>query len=120
MSPLELSFKQQYDQLSLRITDLQKQIDGLKNIETQVNSIIDRAQSNRPASCSQETEKCRQFEVLVPVVVRFSRDFEKQTNANESARLQKRRPQGKGIAVARHSPAVEAGVGRRWSGGDTG
>ena len=84
MSALEISFKQQYDQLSLQIADLQNQIEDLKNIKVQVNSIIDQVQSKRSASFSQETDKYRQLEVLVPVVVRFSQDLEnKQTQMNQ-------------------------------------
>ena len=63
MSSLELSFKQQYEQLSMQIADLQNQIDDLKNIKAQVNSIIDQVQSKRSASFSQETDKYRQLEV---------------------------------------------------------
>jgi chromosome segregation ATPase len=84
MSSLELSFKQQYEQLSMQIADLQNQIDDLKNIKAQVNSIIDQVQSKRSASFSQETDKYRQLEVLVPVVVRFSQDLEnKQAQMNQ-------------------------------------
>ena len=84
MSSLELSFKQQYEQLSMQITDLQNQIDDLKSIKAQVNSIIDQVQSKRSASFSQETDKYRQLEVLVPVAVRFSQDLEnKQTQMNQ-------------------------------------
>ena len=84
MSPLELSFKQQYDQLSMQITDLQNQIDDVKSIKTQVSSIIDQVQGKRSTSFTQETDKYRQLEVLVPVVVRFSQDLEnKQTQMNQ-------------------------------------
>ncbi|HVN23738.1 MAG TPA: hypothetical protein VMT71_07185 [Syntrophorhabdales bacterium] len=84
LSPLELSFKQQYDQLSSQIADLQNQIDSVNSIKAQVNSIIDQVQSARAASFSQETDKYRQLEVLVPVVVRFSQDLEnKQTQVNQ-------------------------------------
>jgi chromosome segregation ATPase len=80
MSPLEISFKQQYEQLSLQITDLQNQIDDLKSIKAQVNSIIDQVQSKRSASFTQETDKYRQLEVLVPVAVRFSQELENKQN----------------------------------------
>jgi predicted RNase H-like nuclease (RuvC/YqgF family) len=80
MSALEISFKQQYEQLSLQIVDLQNQIEDLKNIKAQVNSIIDQVQSKRSASFTQETDKYRQLEVLVPVVVRFSQDLENKQN----------------------------------------
>ena len=84
MSALEISFKQQYDQLSLQIADLQNQIEDLKSIKAQVNSIIDQVQSKRSPSFTQETDKYRQLEVLVPVVVRFSQDLEnKQTQMNQ-------------------------------------
>ena len=84
MSALEISFKQQFDQLSVQIIDLQNQIDDLKSIKAQVSSIIDQVQGKRSASFSQETDKYRQLEVLVPVVVRFSQDLEnKQTQMNQ-------------------------------------
>jgi predicted RNase H-like nuclease (RuvC/YqgF family) len=84
MSALEVSFKQQYDQLSIQIADLQNQMEDLKSIKAQVNSIIDQVQSKRSASFTQETDKYRQLEVLVPVVVRFSQDLEnKQTQMNQ-------------------------------------
>ena len=84
MSGVEISFKQQYDQFSIQIADLQNQIEDLKNIKAQVNSIIDQVQSKRSASFSQETDKYRQLEVLVPVAVRFSQDLEnKQAQLNQ-------------------------------------
>ncbi len=84
MGALEISFKQQFDQLSVQIIDLQNQIDDLKSIKAQVSSIIDQVQGKRSASFSQETDKYRQLEVLVPVVVRFSQDLEnKQTQMNQ-------------------------------------
>jgi hypothetical protein len=84
MSGLEISFKQQYDQFSIQIADLQNQIEDLKGIKAQVNSIIDQVQSKRSASFSQETDKYRQLEVLVPVAVRFSQDLEnKQVQMNQ-------------------------------------
>ena len=84
MSALELSFKQQFDQISIQIADLRNQIEDLKGIKAQVNSIIDQVQGKRSASFSQETDKYRQLEVLVPVVVRFSQDLEnKQTQMNQ-------------------------------------
>jgi len=89
MSPLEISFKQQYEQLTLQITDLQNQIDDLKGIKAQVNSIIDQVQSKRSTSFTQETDKYRQLEVLVPVAVRFSQDLE--TKQNQMNQLVSRR-----------------------------
>ncbi|MGD0233986.1 MAG: hypothetical protein ABSC55_05550 [Syntrophorhabdales bacterium] len=84
MSALEISFKQQYDQLSMQIADFQNQIEDLKSIKAQVNSIIDQVQSKRSASFTQETDKYKQLEVLVPVAVRFSQDLEnKQTQMNQ-------------------------------------
>jgi hypothetical protein len=86
MSALELSFQQQFDQLSIQVADLRNQIEDLKGIRAQVNSIIDQVQGKRSASFSQETDKYRQLEVLVPVVVRFSQDLEnKQTQMNQLA-----------------------------------
>jgi cell division protein FtsB len=84
MSALEFSFKQQFDQLTMQIADLRNQMEDLKGIKAQVNSIIDQVQGKRSASFSQETDKYRQLEVLVPVVVRFSQDLEnKQTQMNQ-------------------------------------
>jgi hypothetical protein len=84
MSALEISFKQQYDQVAMQITDLQNQIEDLRSIKAQVQSLIDQVQSKRSASFSQETDKYRQLEVLVPVAVRFSQDLEnKQTQMNQ-------------------------------------
>jgi predicted RNase H-like nuclease (RuvC/YqgF family) len=84
MSALEVSFKQQYDQLSMQIADLQNQMEDLKSIKAQMNSIIDQVQSKRSASFTQETDKYRQLEVLVPVVLRFSQDLEnKQTQMTQ-------------------------------------
>ena len=89
MSPLEISFKQQYDQLTSQITDAQNQIDDLKSIKAQVNSIIDQVQAKRSTSFAQETDKYRQLEVLVPVAVRFSQDLE--TKQNQTNQLISRR-----------------------------
>ena len=84
MSALEISFKQQYDQLAIQIADLRNQIEDLRGIKAQVQSIIDQVQSKRSTSFSQETDKYRQLEVLVPVAVRFSQDLEnKQTQMNQ-------------------------------------
>jgi chromosome segregation ATPase len=89
MSALEISFKQQYDQLTSQITDAQNQIDDLKSIKAQVNSIIDQVQAKRSTSFAQETDKYRQLEVLVPVAVRFSQDLE--TKQNQMNQLISRR-----------------------------
>ncbi len=76
MSPLEVSFKQQFDQLNVQIMDVQRQIDDLRSIKIQVDSLIDQVQSKRAVSYTQEADKYRQLEVLVPVAARFSQDLE--------------------------------------------
>ena len=76
MSVLEASFRQQYEQFTIQIMDLQRLTEDLRNIKAQVDSIIEQIQGKRYTSYAQEADKYRQLEVLMPVAVRFSQDLE--------------------------------------------
>lgn len=76
MSALETSFRQQYEQFTIQIMDLQRLIEDLRNIKAQVDGIIEQIQGKRYTSYAQEADKYRQLEVLMPVAVRFSQDLE--------------------------------------------
>jgi DNA repair exonuclease SbcCD ATPase subunit len=76
MSALEASFRQQYEQFTMQIMDLQRLTEDLRGIKAQVDAIIEQIQSKRYTSYSQEADKYRQLEVLMPVAVRFSQDLE--------------------------------------------
>jgi hypothetical protein len=76
MSALEASFRQQYEQFTMQIMDLQRLTEDLRSIKAQIDAIIEQIQGKRYTSYAQEADKYRQLEVLMPVAVRFSQDLE--------------------------------------------
>ncbi len=89
MSPLEQSFKQKYDALSVQVKDLRKQIDDIQGLKSNVDYIIDAVQSQPTANSAQSADKYNQLQSLLPVGVTFSRDL--QTKETQMAQVIEKR-----------------------------
>ncbi len=76
MSPLEQSFKQRYETLSVEIESLREQVDNLQDLKSRLDYIIDSVQNLPTTDSGLTAEKYNQLQALLPVGVVFSRDLQ--------------------------------------------
>lgn len=76
MDSLEGIYREQYFQLTARENDLQQQIDNLTNLKSQVDNLMGQVGGMPSANYSQEADKYRQLELLLPSATRYSQEID--------------------------------------------
>lgn len=77
MDALDTVYRQGFEQNRNQRETLQRQVDDLRGIKSQVDSIMAQIEGRSSPTYQEQAEKYRQIEVLVPVAIRFSQELDR-------------------------------------------
>jgi hypothetical protein len=86
---LEGTQREQYDQLAVQQNVLQGQIDSLVSLKSQIDGLIGQISSVPTDNYSQEADRYRQLELLLPSATRYSQELAQRTRQMEQIRGRK-------------------------------
>ncbi len=101
MDTLEGVYRQQYEELTAQENGLQQQMDTLVNLKLQVDSLIGQVVGTPAENYSQEADRYRQLELLLPSARRYTQELaEKQ---RQLTALQQRKAELRSTILQRQS-----------------
>jgi len=77
MDTLDTVYRQGFEQNRNQREIVQRQLDDLRGIKSQVDSIMSQIEGRPSPTYTEQAEKYRQIEVIVPVAIRFSQELER-------------------------------------------
>ncbi len=89
MDTLEGIYREQYQKLTAQENALQQQIDNLNNLKSQVDGLIGQVAGMPSTNYSQEADKYRQLELLLPSATRYSQELDQRQRQLADVQRQK-------------------------------
>jgi hypothetical protein len=77
MDALDTVYRQGFEQNRNQRETIQRQLDDLRGIKSQVDSIMAQIEGRSSPTYTEQAEKYRQIEVIVPVAIRFSQELDR-------------------------------------------
>ena len=77
MDALDSVYRQGFEQNRNQRETVQRQLDDLRGIKSQVDSIMAQIEVRPSRTYQEQAEKYRQIEVIVPVAIRFSQELDR-------------------------------------------
>lgn len=101
MDTLEGIYREQYEEFTARASNLQRQIDDLNGVLSQIQTVIGQVNSLPATDYAQQADRYQQLELLLPSATRFSRDIsQRQRQLDE---IQRRKAELRSTILARQS-----------------
>jgi DNA repair exonuclease SbcCD ATPase subunit len=101
MDTIEGVYRQQYDQYTMQERELQRQMENLANLKSQVDNLIAQVGSAPTTNYAQEADRYRQLQLLLPSAIQYSQDLERRDK--QLAEIQHRKDELKSQILNRQS-----------------